>query len=141
MPYYDWVKMKEMAIEATEKHKLLFMTEVVCYLPCTYSAFFNNKMNEDEDILQALADNRVKIKVKIRKRWEDSENVTAEIMLYKLTADEEELRRLSVTKSEVTGEAGGPIKTENMNFSKLSTDDLKKLEELAKLAGDSEGTE
>ena len=54
MPYYDWVKMKEMAIEATEKHKLLFMTEVVSYLPCTYSAFFNNKMNEDEDILQAF---------------------------------------------------------------------------------------
>jgi hypothetical protein len=66
-------------------------------------------MNEDEDILQALADNRVKIKVKIRKRWEDSENVTAEIMLYKLTADEEELRRLSVTKSEVSGTEGKPL--------------------------------
>jgi len=109
MPHYDWVKMKEMAIEATEKHNLLFMTEVVSYLPCTYSSFFNNKMNEDEDILQALADNRVKVKVKIRKRWEDSENVTAEIMLYKLAADEEELRRLSVTKSEVTGAEGKPL--------------------------------
>jgi hypothetical protein len=62
--------------------------------------------------------------------------VTAEIMLYKLTADEEELRRLSVTKQEVSGIEGTTLKVETVNLNNLSTDDLKQLEELAKLAGD-----
>lgn len=133
---YDWVKLKEMALEAIPKHNLIFINEVCCYLPCTMSTFYLNKMNEDIDIIEALANNRVKIKIKIRKRWEDSENVTAEIMLYKLTADEEELRRLSVTKQEVSGIEGTTLKVETVNLNNLSTDDLKQLEELAKLAGD-----
>lgn len=116
---YDWVKLKEMALEAIPKHNLIFINEVCCYLPCTMSTFYLNKMNEDVDIIEALANNRVKIKIKIRKRWEDSENVTAEIMLYKLTADEEELRRLSVTKSEVTGNEGKPL---DINIQVLGND-------------------
>lgn len=116
---YDWVKLKEMALEVIPKHNLIFINEVCCYLPCTMSTFYLNKMNEDVDIIEALANNRVKIKIKIRKRWEDSENVTAEIMLYKLTADEEELRRLSVTKSEVTGTEGKPL---DINIQVLGND-------------------
>jgi len=48
-------------------------------------------------------------------------------------------KRGYVERQEITGAEGKPIETQ-FNFGKLETDDLERLEKLAKLASDTEGT-
>lgn len=106
---YNTEDLERMAVEAIEEHDLIFIEEVVSFLPCSKETFYNHKLHESDKIKAAIFNSKINIKANIRKRWRFSENVTAEIMLYKLTASEEELRRLSVTKSEVTGDEGKPL--------------------------------
>lgn len=44
-----------------------------------------------------------------------------------------------VERTEITGADGAPIKTENMNLTRLTLDELRELERLAKLASDTKG--
>jgi 23S rRNA G2069 N7-methylase RlmK/C1962 C5-methylase RlmI len=103
---YETEEIKRAALKAIEKHNLIWIQEAIAYLPCNSATFYNHKLHEDEDIKDQLFKNRIRQKVYLRQKWYESDNITAQVMLYKLTSDEEELRRLSVTKSEVTGEGG-----------------------------------
>ena len=137
---YDKTELERLSIEAIKQHNLIFINEIMTFIPCCSATFYNLELEKLESIKKALNDNRVNIKRNIRSRWYESENVTAEIMLYKLTADEEELRRLSVTKNEHTGNEGKPIGSE-LNFTNFTNEQLAELERLAKLASDPKGTE
>ena len=109
---YKTEELEALAIEAVEQHGLIFIEEIVSFLPCSKETFYNHKLHESDKLKEAIFNSKVNIKASIRNRWRMSENVTAEIMLYKLAASEEELRRLSVVKQEVGGNEGEAIKLE-----------------------------
>lgn len=99
----------EKAKSLISEHKLYFIEDVVSYLPISKTTFYeyyklgSYEMNELKDLLGA---NRVATKVKLRKKWEDSESAALQIGLMKLISTEEEAHRLNGTKREqkISGE-------------------------------------
>jgi hypothetical protein len=134
--WYETEKLKQMALQAIAENGLIFIQEAVAYMPCNSATFYNHKLHEDEDVQDLINANRVKIKVKSRNKWEESDNATLQLALYKLVSDEDELRRLSVLKNEIAGNEGKAIEIKNtLNLDNLSLDELRELERIAKLAG------
>ena len=106
---YDTAELENMAVEAIKEHGLIFIEEVISYLPCASSTFYDHKLEKSESIKNAILFNKVSKKTKLRRNWENSENATLNISLYKLLANEEELQRLSVQKVEHSGKDGEKI--------------------------------
>lgn len=138
----DRYQIFKQAGDAILKNDLVFIEEVVCYLPISKATFYEYfPLGSDElNALKTLLDaNKVKTKVTLRKNWATTENPTLQITLYKLLSNAEEERKLSIVKQEISGPEGRPIET-TVNLEKLSTNDLERLEELAKLASNPKGT-
>jgi hypothetical protein len=95
---YNTNELEQQALEAIKEHGLVFIEEVVSFLPCSKPTFYEHGLNESNAIKEAIKYNKVSKKAKLRKNWEHSENATLNISLYKLLANEEELMRLSVQK-------------------------------------------
>lgn len=74
---------------------LLFHKEVFLMLGIGHQTYHNHKLNKDQEIQQALNDNRVLTKVGLRNKMFNSEHPTSWIALYKLLADPDELARLN----------------------------------------------
>ncbi len=118
---YDTKKLEKMALAAIEEHGLIFIEEVISYLPCASSTFYDHELEKSEAIKDAINFNKVSKKAKLRKNWEKSENATLNISLYKLLANEEELQRLSVQKIEHSGKQEQEHK---INFDQLTDEQL-----------------
>ena len=93
-------KYKQLALKAIEAQNLVFIDECPTAIGIHKSTFYLHKLNESDEIKEALRKNRVEIKRKLRGKWYDSENATTQIALYKLIADDDEAEKLN-GKSEV----------------------------------------
>ena len=82
---YDTKELEAKALEAIQKYKLIWIEEVVSYLPCSKPTFYEHKLNEIDTIKAAIEKNRNDLKIGLRKKWYESENATTQIALYKLT--------------------------------------------------------
>jgi len=101
----------EMAEEAIEKNRLIFIEDIIAYLPCAKSTFyehFPNDSNDYQKMLAMLHKNRTELKVSMRSKWFRSENATLQLALMKLLSNDEELRKLSM-QHQVNEEAEKPI--------------------------------
>jgi len=81
------------------EHNLFFIEDIVSLLPCdktTFYRFFEPDSNEYNELRALLDNNKVNLKVKMRKKWSDSDNATLQMALMKLISNSEELKRLSV---------------------------------------------
>ena len=85
----------ELSLKAIEQHKLVFISEIIPFLPCSQSTFYNYKMERLELLKEALQRNRIDLKLKIRHKLLESDNPIALIASYKLFANRDELERLS----------------------------------------------
>ena len=94
----DKKKIYEKAIEAIKMYKLLYIEEVITYLPIskkTFYDFYPIESNELNTIKELIDENKVNLKVNLRQKWYKSENATLQMGIYKLLANEDELDRLS----------------------------------------------
>tara|TARA_R110000782_G_scaffold72273_5_gene144794 strand:- start:81 stop:455 length:375 start_codon:yes stop_codon:yes gene_type:complete len=101
------------AIKAIEENNLFFIEDIVAFLPCDKTTFYKHfpiDSNENNDLKELLEVNRVNQKVKLRKKWGDTENATLSLALYKLTGTSEERKRLSQTHHDLTSD-GNKIST------------------------------
>jgi hypothetical protein len=85
----------ELSIRAIEQHDLVFISEIIAFLPCSQSTFYNYKMEGLQVLKEALSRNRINLKLQIRRKLLESDNPIALIASYKLFANQEELQRLS----------------------------------------------
>lgn len=96
---YDRVKIFEQAKEVIVKHKLFFVDDIVAFLPCSKSSFYefypdgSDELDELKDLLET---NRVSLKVSMRSKWYTSNAPALQMALMKLIATPEELRKLSM---------------------------------------------
>lgn len=118
---YKTKELEEQALRAIEEYGLVFIAEVVSFLPCDKTTFYAHKLNESNSIKEAINFNKVSKKAKLRRNWEHSENATLNISLYKLLANEEELMRLSVQK--IQQETKQETK-HSIDFNKLTDEQL-----------------
>jgi type II secretory pathway component PulL len=118
MTAYDPDKIKEQALEAIKKHRLFFIEDVVAYLPCSKSTFYEYFPNDSDaldDIKEALYDSRIKTKSKLRKNWEEGAPAL-QLALYKLASTPEELKKLSMQQIDHT------TKGESINLTREERD-------------------
>lgn len=108
---YDINELRAKAIEAIEKNKLFFIEDVLAYLPCQRTYFYDTlKLNKDPEILEMLEKNRVEIKVSMRKKWFVSEHPALQMGLYKLIGTDAEADRLgNKQKMEHSSDPSAPL--------------------------------
>lgn len=109
---YSKKKLEELALNAIKEHKLTWHDEVVAFLPCTRSTYYNKQMEQLDTIKDAILHNRLEMKAKLKKKWFDSDNPTLSIALMKMIANDEEWDKLNTQKN----------KNENNNTGSISFD-------------------
>ncbi len=92
---YDTQKLEETALTEITKRKLVFISEIIPFLPCDKTTFYAHKLNQSDSIKEALEANRIDLKLKIRRKLLESDNPIALIASYKLFAEPSELERLN----------------------------------------------
>jgi hypothetical protein len=96
---YKTEDLLQKAMEAIEKNKLFFIEDIIAYLPCGKTAFyehFPNETNNYKKMLEALEKNRTELKVSMRSKWYKSNAPALQMALMKIIASPEELRKLSM---------------------------------------------
>lgn len=108
---FDVEDIKKKALEAIKNNKLFFMEDVIAYLPCQRTTFYDTlKLNKDPDIVDSLEKNRVDIKVAMRKKWFDSDHPALQMGLYKLIGTDDEADRLgNKQKLEHSSDESSPL--------------------------------
>jgi len=99
---YDAKELELQALEEITKRKLVFIDEVVSYLPCCRTTFHDLGLNKTDTIKAALNKNKVDLKAGMRKKWYESDNATKQLALYKLIGTDEEAHRLNGSRTEQT---------------------------------------
>lgn len=97
---YNKEKLFEQAKEAVAKKKLIFIEEIVSFLPCcktTFYDYFPDGSNELNELKTMIENNTVDIKSKLRTKWYESDNPTLQIALYRLTSRDDEHKKLNQT--------------------------------------------
>lgn len=116
MVAYDKNKLFEQAKQCIiDNPHVVFIDDVLIFLPCSKPTFYEHfkpDTNEFNDIKDLLHNNKTKLKLNLRKKWENMDNATVQMALYKLNATQEEREALSMTevKVETKGE------TQTINF-------------------------
>jgi hypothetical protein len=98
MAKYDKKKLFEKAKKAAKEKELIFIEEIVSYLPIskpTFYEYFPLDSNELNELKNLIEDNAVEIKSGLRKKWRESENPTLQIALYRLTSRTDEHKKLN----------------------------------------------
>ena len=121
---YDRKKIFEQAKEMIVKHKLFFVDDIVAFLPCSKSSFYEfypDGSDELDKLKELLEQNRVTLKVSMRSKWYTSNAPALQMALMKLIASPDELRRLSMqfVESENTNK--------NIDAGKLTDEEIKKI--------------
>ena len=103
---YSKTDLKKKSLEAIEDNDLLFIDEIIAYLPCSKATFYNHKLEQLEELKGLLQANREKMKVELRNKWYESSNATLQIALYKLICDPEDRRKISLNYNEHAAKDG-----------------------------------
>ena len=91
------------AIEQIKKHKLFFIEDIIAFLPCRKSTFYEHFPNDSDyykKMFEELERNRTELKVSMRSKWYKSNAPALQMALMKLIATPEELKRLSMQYNE-----------------------------------------
>lgn len=101
----DKTKLKAKAIEVIGKNKLIFIEDICAMCGVSKNWFYQHFPidSDDYDLLsKMLDDNRIALKVSMRKKWHDSDNSTLQMALYKLCSTDTEHRKLQQNYTDVT---------------------------------------
>lgn len=96
----------ELAVKAIEKHEPLFIEDLISFLPCVKSTFYDhfpNDSNESNQLKELIEKKKISQKSELRKNWKDSEAAPAlQLALYKLLANQNEHRALQMAYQDHT---------------------------------------
>lgn len=104
---YKTKDLMDIAIEAIKKNRLVFIEDIIAYLPCHKSTFYEHFPNESDGyktLVTLLENNRTELKVSMRAKWYKSPAPALQMALMKLIATDDERRALSLSFSEVRNE-------------------------------------
>jgi hypothetical protein len=102
---YDRIKIFEQAKELIVKHKLFFVEDVIAFLPCVKSTFYDlfpEDSNESNELKDLLNINKIEIKTSMRSKWYKSDNPTLQMALMKLICSNEERKKLAMNYTDIT---------------------------------------
>ena len=126
MPY-DTKILKQKAIEAIKKNKLIFIEDIAAMLGINKTTLYNHFPIDTDDfneLTTLLNENKISLKVSLRKKWFDSDNATTQMALYKLCSTPEEHKKLQQNYTDVTSNnetINNPIQVSVINTEQLPT--------------------
>jgi len=120
---YDTDKLEQEALEAIEKYRLFFIEDVVVYVSCSRATFYNHGLDKLDTIKEALAKNKIDIKVSMRNKWFLSESATLQVALMKMIATDDEAHRLNGSRQEIRHQGAVPV-------GKMSDEAKKQIDEI-----------
>ena len=94
---YDKQKIFEQAKEMIVKHKLFFIDDICAFLPISRATFYDWEFDKLDELKDLLNQNRTELKVSMRSKWYKSNAPALQMALMKLIANEDELRKLSIS--------------------------------------------
>lgn len=104
---YNTETLKAKAIESIKKNKLIFVEDICAMIgvsvPCFYD-HFKVDSNDFKELRTLLDENKISLKVALRKKWFDSDNATTQMALYKLCSTKEEHMKLQQSYIDTTTE-------------------------------------
>lgn len=115
---YDTNDLEILSLDAINKHKLFFIEDIIPYLPCGRSLFFERNLDKMDSIKEALIKNKVELKVAMRAKWYKSTAPALQLALMKLISSDDERKALSTSYMESKQEHTMP------DLSNLSTEQL-----------------
>lgn len=121
---YKTTDLEKKSLEVIKKHNITDIKELVTYLPCSRQTFYGHNLDKLDTIKDAIENNKILTKAKLRKKWADSDNPTVQIALYKLLGTRDE--RLVLSNVDITTD--GKSVNNTIDYSKLSD---KTLDEIA----------
>lgn len=86
------------ALAIIAREECVTLEEVWLFMGITRTTAFNYQLNVVDEIKEAVLQEKIKVKKKLRRRWRDSDNATLQIAEFKLCSDDEELARLNTQK-------------------------------------------
>lgn len=90
-------------IEVIRKHRLFQVTDIFAfYAGCSRATFYNMGLERLDSILKELENNRTLTKQSLKLKWFKSDNPTLQVALFKLLADNDEHKKLSLNHTDVT---------------------------------------
>ena len=93
------------SIEQIKKHKLFFIEDIIAFLPCRKSTFYEHFPNDSDyykKMFEELERNRTELKVSLRSKWYKSEAPALQLALMKIICTDEERKKLSMTHVDST---------------------------------------
>ena len=93
------------AKEAIIKNRLIFIEDIIAFLPCHKSTFYEHFPNESDNyktMFDMLETNRTTLKVSMRSKWYTSNAPALQMALMKLICNDEERKKLSMQYTENT---------------------------------------
>jgi len=122
---YDKNKLFEQAKKAVLDYDLVFIEEIINYIPCSKPTFYEHfpiDSNELNELKELIEKNKLKIKYRLRSKWENMEAPALQLSLYKLLANSDEIRALSMQSIDHTSKGESINKPD---LSKLTEDELR----------------
>jgi hypothetical protein len=92
----------EQSLKAIEDNKLFFISDLIAFLPCSRATFYNLELDKIDIIKEAIENNKILIKVSMRKKWFTSDNPVLQMGLMKLICTKEEFDKLTQNKTDIT---------------------------------------
>ena len=106
MPYNTEI-LKSKAIEAIKKNKLIFIEDICAMIGINKTTFYNHftvDSNDFNELTNLLDENKISLKVGLRKKWFESDNATTQMALYKLCSTDIEHKKLQQNYSDITSD-------------------------------------
>jgi len=130
---YDKDEIYKKAEEAVRTNNLFFIEDIVAWLPCgktTFYEFFPLESDELNALKELLEENKVKTKSSIRAKLYSGSKAAELLALYRLICTPDERRSLNQSYIDHTSK-GKNINSGNVDLSKLSTETLLAIEKEA----------
>ena len=106
---HDTKILKDKAIKAIKDNNLIFIEDICAMIgiaKSTYYIHFPTGSDDSNELNTLLDENKISLKVALRKKWFDSDNATTQMALYKLCSTSEEHKKLQQNYTDLTGENG-----------------------------------
>jgi hypothetical protein len=101
---YKTEEILKKSIKAIKDLGLVFIEDVCVSMGISKKTFYTHKLHESDELRNLLEYNIINNKIKLRKKWLESDNATLQLALYKLIGTTEERKKLCQTYMDLTND-------------------------------------
>ena len=85
----------EKALKVIKNEKIFYIDEIAASMGISRETFYKYNLHKNDIIREAIEETKIGIKKLLRKKWQDSDNATLQIALYRIIANDDETQRLN----------------------------------------------